>query len=142
MTVVISLRFGRLRPAETGPGKDTEMDFGEAIRTCWSKSTDFTGRAPRPEYWYWFLFNFVATLMFGFIQYVVSDIGGEILQLLFDLAVLLPSIAVTARRLHDTDRSGWWQLLFLVPLIGWVVLIVWLSQRGTPGPNRFGPASA
>jgi len=118
------------------------MEFGEAISTCWSKSTTFTGRARRPEYWYWFLFNLIATLVLGFIQFVISDIGGQILQVIFDLAVLLPSIAVTTRRLHDTDRSGWWQLLFLLPIIGWILLIVWLSQAGTPGPNRFGPDPA
>jgi uncharacterized membrane protein YhaH (DUF805 family) len=58
---------------------------------------------------------------------------------LFGLATLLPGLAVSVRRLHDTNRSGWWILLWFIPLIGIIVLIVWWVQQGTPGPNRFGP---
>jgi uncharacterized membrane protein YhaH (DUF805 family) len=66
-------------------------------------------------------------------------IGMRLTNSLFGLATILPGIAVAARRLHDVDRSGWWLLLNFIPLIGWIVLLVWFCTRGTEGPNRFGP---
>jgi uncharacterized membrane protein YhaH (DUF805 family) len=114
------------------------MDFGEAISTCFSKYATFAGRATRPEYWYWVLFSVIASLIFGVVQLGVSVEGGQALGLIFNLATLVPSIAVAARRLHDTDRSGWWQLLVFIPVIGWILLLIWLAQRGTPDSNRFG----
>jgi uncharacterized membrane protein YhaH (DUF805 family) len=71
--------------------------------------------------------------MFG-IRDGVSPISS-----LVSLALFLPGLAVSVRRLHDTDRSGWWVLLFLIPLIGAIVLLIWYCSRGTPGGNRFGP---
>jgi uncharacterized membrane protein YhaH (DUF805 family) len=64
--------------------------------------------------------------------------GHSVLGGIYSLAVLVPTLAVTCRRLHDTDRSGWWQMIWLIPVIGWIILIVWLAGRGTTGPNRFG----
>lgn len=107
------------------------MTFGESIRTCFSKYATFSGRADRPEFWWWILFVFVGSL-------VTSLLGGFI-SLLFSLATLLPSIAVTARRLHDIDRSGWWQLVGLIPLLGLIILIIWGVQESKE-PNRFGSA--
>ena len=69
---------------------------------------------------------------------IFLELFNEILSALFGLATLLPYIAVTARRLHDTDRSGWWQLLGLIPIIGWLILLVWLIRPGAKGRNRFG----
>ncbi len=112
------------------------MTFVESIRTCFTKYADFNGCAKRPEFWWWVLFVFVVSLVLGFVSQLVSG--------LFSLATLVPSIAVTARRLHDTDRSGWWQLIGLVPVIGWIVLIIWCAQEGKQ-PNRFAsqtPAAA
>jgi uncharacterized membrane protein YhaH (DUF805 family) len=114
------------------------MSFGEAISACFSKYATFAGRATRPEYWYWVLFSVITSLIFGVIQLEVSIEGGQALGLIFNLATFVPSIAVAARRLHDTDRSGWWQLLVLIPVIGWILLLIWLTQRGTPDSNRFG----
>lgn len=105
------------------------MTFGESIQTCFSKYADFKGRAARSEYWWWALFIFIATMAAGVINDKVSA--------LVSLATFLPSIAVCARRLHDTNRSGWWQLIGLIPLIGWIVLIYWLVQEAKE-PNRFG----
>ncbi|MCD2511299.1 DUF805 domain-containing protein [Comamonas endophytica] len=96
------------------------MTFQESIRVCFAKYADFSGRASRSEYWWFGLFAMLVS--FG-----LSLISG-ILWLLFALATVLPSIAVTTRRLHDTGRSGWWQLLYLVPVIGVVVMIVFLVQ--------------
>ncbi len=117
------------------------MELTDAIRTCFSKYATFMGRSERPEYWYWVLFCFIAGVVFWVIQAVISHIGGAALSWLFHLATIVPTIAVAARRLHDTDRSGWWQLLGFIPIIGWIVLLVWFAQPGTPGNNRFGPPS-
>jgi uncharacterized membrane protein YhaH (DUF805 family) len=114
------------------------MGFGEAINICFAKYATFSGRATRPEYWYWVLFTVVAGLVLGIIQFAVWNLGGQILELLFHVAILIPSIAVAVRRLHDLDRSGWWLLLAFVPLVGVIILIVWMCTRGTPGANRFG----
>jgi len=114
------------------------MSFGEAISVCFSKYATFTGRAARPEYWYWVLFTVIASLVFVVIEVAVSIDAGRALDGIFTIATFVPSIAVAARRLHDTDRSGWWQLLCFIPVIGWILLLIWVCQRGTPGSNRFG----
>ena len=104
------------------------MTFAESIRTCFTKYADFTGRATRSEFWWWVLFALLAAAALS----VISDK----LSAVFSIATLVPYIAVTARRLHDTDRSGWWQLLGLIPLIGWIILIIWCTQEGKPS-TRF-----
>jgi len=115
------------------------MSFGQAISTCFSKYVTFDGRAARPEYWYWVLFAVVASLVLAIIDHALSF---GVLQILFVLATFLPGLAVLIRRLHDVDRSGWWWLIAFVPVVGVILLIVWLCQPGTPGPNRFAPAPA
>ena len=115
------------------------MDFGHAIKTCFSKYADFTGRASRPEYWWFFLFSVIVYFVTTFADGVI---GLPILNLIAMLALLLPSLAVGARRLHDMDYSGWWLLLALVPVLGSIALIVWFCMPGMPGINRFGEAPA
>jgi uncharacterized membrane protein YhaH (DUF805 family) len=107
------------------------MTFGESIKTCFSKYADFSGRATRSEFWWWALFATLASAATGVVSSVLSGV--------FSLAVLLPYLAVGARRLHDTDKSGWLQLVGLIPVIGWIVLIFWFVQEGKE-PNRFGTA--
>ena len=114
------------------------MGFGDAISTVFGKYATFSGRAVRSEFWFWALFTFIVLVVLNIIQFAISGIGGSLLQLLFELATLIPSIAVAARRLHDTDRSGWWQLLAFIPIVGFILLLVWYCQPGTPGANRFG----
>jgi uncharacterized membrane protein YhaH (DUF805 family) len=97
---------------------------------------NFSDRACRSEYWYWVLFVILAEIVTSIVDYVI---GYQVTTTLFGLAVLLPGIAVTVRRLHDLDRTGWWILLSLVPIVGWIILIIWYCTRGTPGANRFGP---
>jgi uncharacterized membrane protein YhaH (DUF805 family) len=104
------------------------MTFGESIKTCFSKYADFSGRASRSEYWWWFLFLLLAGL--------ATSIVSDKLSALLSVATLLPSLAVGARRLHDIDKSGWFQLLNLIPVIGWIILIYWAVQEGRE-PNRF-----
>ncbi len=103
----------------------------------------FSGRARRKEYWMFFLINLIISIGFGIIDAMLgtfnAETGAGLFETLYSLAVLVPGIAVTVRRLHDTDRSGWWLLIALIPLIGWAVLLVFMLLDGTPGPNRFGP---
>lgn len=102
----------------------------------------FNGRARRKEYWYFILFNLIASFVFGFIDGIIGtfslEAGIGLLGGLYTLAVLIPSIAVSVRRLHDTDRSGWWLLIALIPLIGAIVLIVFFVQDGTSNENKHG----
>lgn len=100
------------------------------------KYVDFTGRARRKEYWMFFLINFVIALALAVVDAVL---GFGLLGGLYALAVLLPSLAVTVRRLHDTGRSGWWILIGLVPIIGIIVILVFMVLEGQPGDNAFGP---
>jgi uncharacterized membrane protein YhaH (DUF805 family) len=106
------------------------------------KYTVFGGRARRAEYWMFTLFNFiVSAIVFG-VDEVLGFRTGDgigILGGIYGLAVLLPSLAVTCRRLHDTGRTGWWMLIGIVPILGAIVLIIFLIQDSTPGENEYGP---
>ncbi len=104
------------------------MTFGEAISTCFNKYATFDGRAPRSEYWWFALFTFLVSSALGLVNDTLSG--------LFSLGVLLPSLAVGARRLHDIDKSAWFLLLWLIPIIGWIILIFWAVQEGKE-PNRY-----
>jgi uncharacterized membrane protein YhaH (DUF805 family) len=96
----------------------------------------FGGRARRKEYWMFFLINLIAAVVLAIID---AAINTSILGLLYGLAVLLPSLAVGFRRLHDTGRSAWWLLIALVPLIGSIILIVFLAMDSQPETNKYGP---
>jgi uncharacterized membrane protein YhaH (DUF805 family) len=111
------------------------MDFMTAVKTCFAKYATFTGRAIRSEYWWFALFTFGASLIATLIDVMLGL--PSILSTLVNLALLLPGIAVGVRRLHDTDRSGWWWLIVLVPGVGIIVLIVFMCLEGTEGANRF-----
>jgi uncharacterized membrane protein YhaH (DUF805 family) len=112
------------------------MGFADAVRTCLSKYVDFQGRAMRSEFWWFALFNIIVQVVTTFIDHGV--INYPILSTIATLALILPGIAVSVRRLHDTDRSGWWLLIGLIPLIGAILLLVWYCTKGSVGQNRFG----
>jgi len=143
------------------------MTFMESVQTCVKqKYAAFSGRASRSEYWWFFLFTVLGGIVLNLIDSVLGTtigynriIGGMIIHrevgiisALFNLAMLVPAIAVSVRRLHDTDRSGWFFLLILTPIAGalfgsigllvsfagWIVLLVFFVQQGTNGRNRFG----
>jgi uncharacterized membrane protein YhaH (DUF805 family) len=97
----------------------------------------FSGRARRTEYWMFVLINVIVAIVLAVIDAVLGTHG--VLGGIYSLAVLIPGIAVTVRRLHDTDRTGWWVLIALVPVIGVIVLLVFLLQDSQPGANQFGP---
>ncbi|MCL3881147.1 DUF805 domain-containing protein [Marivita sp. GX14005] len=114
----------------------------QAVRAVISKYATFQGRASRPEFWWWvlvylivmFLASMLDSTLFGWM-----DDDAQVITPLLSLALLLPNLAVGARRLHDSGRSGWWLLIGLIPVIGLLVLIYFYVQRSEPGPNRFGP---
>ncbi|MDR5736673.1 MULTISPECIES: DUF805 domain-containing protein [unclassified Caballeronia] len=116
------------------------MGFFEAVRTTFlQKYATFEGRACRSEYWYAYLFSMV----FGTALMVLSGVAKDSLIALaiiviVAIAMILPGIAVTVRRLHDTDRSGWSALISFVPVIGGIMILIWTCSRGTIGVNRFG----
>ena len=106
-----------------------------------NKYAVFSGRASRTEYWMFVLFHTIIGYALVFIQGIAGtflEIGLPVLNMLYGLAVLIPSFAVVVRRLHDNGRSGWW-LLISVTIIGWIPLFVWLVQDSHPGENKYGP---
>lgn len=111
------------------------MNFQQAVTSGFQNYVTFSGRAARSEYWFWTLFSLVVAIVTSILDAVL---GLGILQPLSSLALLLPSIAVAARRLHDLDRTGWWLLLAFTG-IGIILLIVWDCTKGTTGPNQYGP---
>lgn len=103
---------------------------------------NFAGRARRKEYWMFVLFSLIISIVIGVVDGILgtkTSAGIGMLGAVYSLAVIIPSIAVGARRLHDIDKSGWWQLIGFIPLLGWIVLIVWAATEGNHGTNRFGP---
>ena len=103
----------------------------------------FNGRARRMEYWYFVLFNIIVLIVLSLIDVLLGTFnivrGVGLLSGIYSLAVLIPTLAVTVRRLHDIDRTGWWILINFIPLIGTIVLLVFELTPGTPGSNRYGP---
>jgi uncharacterized membrane protein YhaH (DUF805 family) len=97
----------------------------------------FTGRARRTEYWMFFLVNFIIGVVLDIIGIFIRL--GAIVGALYGLAVLIPGLAVGVRRLHDTGRSGWWLLIAVIPVVGAIILIVFLATEGEPGENAYGP---
>jgi uncharacterized membrane protein YhaH (DUF805 family) len=105
-------------------------DIQKAVKTCFNKYGDFNGRAARPEFW-WFML--ALTVVHIILSAILPLVGG-----VFALAVLVPSFSAGARRLHDTGKTGWLQLLWLIPFLGWAIMIYLLAQPGEPAANRWG----
>lgn len=102
----------------------------------------FSGRARRQEYWMFFLINLVISFALGFVGGMIglgADTGLSILTIIYTVVVLVPSLAVGVRRLHDTGRSGWWLLIALIPLLGALILLFFMVQDSEPRDNQYGP---
>lgn len=113
--------------------------FAGSVTLCFRRYFQFKGRAPRSEYWYFVLFTSLAHVAADLADLLCFGPHHEIFAPIVSLVLLIPGLAVWTRRMHDLDRSGWWWLLAFVPVIGWVILLVWTCTRGTNGPNRYGP---
>lgn len=113
------------------------MNFVEAIKTAFANYANFEGRAIRSEYWWFWLFMFIVNFLVNVAIVLNDNAVGLLMICALPLALVVPHIAVATRRLHDVNRSGWWQLLAFT-IIGVIPLLYWLIIRGTDGPNRFG----
>lgn len=128
------------------------MTFGESIKTCFAKFVTWQGRASRSEYWFFVLFELIVLAVAAMLDNVLGtsfkfvnpatgmeqSLGYGYLYMLSALVMLLPALAVMVRRLHDTNRSGWWYWIALIPIVGVILLLVWFCSRGTVGPNNYG----
>ena len=115
------------------------MDFGQAIASGFQNYVGFSGRSCRSAYWFWVLFTLIVAGIAAVLDaFLLPEGNVGLIGAIWSLAVLLPGLAVSVRRLHDIDKSGWWVLIALIPLIGMIVLIVWACRKGTGGGNRFG----
>lgn len=101
----------------------------ECYKLFWTNYATFAGRARRSEFWWPMLFNFILGSILSFIP---------ILGVLFAVAVIIPNLAIASRRLHDTGRAFGWYFIVLIPIVGYILLIIWWAQEGQPGQNRFG----
>ena len=111
------------------------MTFTEAIQEGFRKYAEFSGRSPRSGYWWWALFNALVSIAAQVVDLALGS--GQALQALTGLALLLPGLAVGARRMHDVDKSGW-NLLWSLTIVGIIYVIYLAVKPGTDGPNRYG----
>ena len=113
------------------------------MQICLQRYFGFSGRARRSEYWWFFLFNVLVSIVASILDSVLGTMSDDtnvgLIGSIASLALLLPSIAVGIRRLHDTSRSGWWILIGLIPIVGWIVLLVFYVQD-SHGDNQYGPS--
>lgn len=111
------------------------MNLQEAVRSVLSQYAGFTGRARRSEYWFWFLAVIIGAIVTSIVDAII---GIQLTYIIFILAVLVPNIAVSIRRMHDIGKSGWFVLLFLIPIVGFILMIVWFVGDSQPD-NEYGP---
>lgn len=97
----------------------------------------FSERTSRPDYWWAFLANVVIMAVFGLLSLVLGTISS-LLMFLYSVAIIVPSTALAVRRLHDIGKSGWCVLIGLIPVVGWIILLIWLAKDGDPGDNMYG----
>ena len=118
------------------------IGYIDAIRIGFQKYRDFSGRSTKPEYWKWFLFVLIGVLILSILDIRMHtynfQAGGGLYGGLFRVVTLIPSLSLGARRLHDINRTGWWQLLLFIPVIGWIALLVLAAKDGDVGKNRYG----
>ena len=118
------------------------MNFTEAYKTCLIKKyATFSGRAPRSEYWYFCLFLFLLSMLTIILDAIIFpdmlEDSVTPINAIFSLLTIIPSISAAARRLHDVDRSGWWQLLYFT-IIGSLLVLYWLIKKSDSGNNKHG----
>ena len=127
-----------------GGGPTPGMSFAEAVETCLVKKfVSFSGRARRSEYWYFTLFSLIVSMaasIIGGMLFVHHEGDVNLLSSLLSLVLFLPGLGVAIRRLHDIGKSAWWYLIIFVPLIGWIILLVFMCKDSFPGPNQYGPS--
>ena len=121
------------------------MGFGQSISTCFSNYANFNGRARRSEFWWFWLFVLIVQAVGqGIIAAIlgVDSAGYTLFAFILAVALAIPLYAAGSRRMHDTGKSGWFQLLILIPCVGWIIMIVLWAQAGQPGDNQYGAPPA
>ncbi len=113
-----------------------QVSFSQAIQMGFNNYVNFNGRSSRSEYWWWCLFTFIIGAVLGAIN---GWVNIQWLIGLVNLALLLPGLGLSVRRLHDINKSGWWIFIALIPLVGAILLIYWFVQPSNPGDNQYGP---
>jgi uncharacterized membrane protein YhaH (DUF805 family) len=125
-------------PAYSGTGGPTDqMGMPDAVRSVLTKYATFSGRARRSEYWWFYLAYVIVSIVASIID---GLLGVTVLTIIVSLGLLIPTLAVSVRRLHDIGKSGWWLLIGLIPLVGAIILIVFACQDSQPGTNQWGPS--
>ena len=124
------------------------MNFVEAVKSGYQNYVNFSGRSQRSAFWWWVLFQVVVSIVIGAVEgggsstmndgMMSASYNAGPIGIIWSLANLLPGIAISVRRMHDIDKSGWWVLIDLIPLVGFIIYLVWACQKGTTGDNRFG----
>tara|TARA_B100001105_G_C22219240_1_gene368886 strand:+ start:304 stop:690 length:387 start_codon:yes stop_codon:yes gene_type:complete len=123
------------------------MEFIPSVKDAFNKFGTFSGRSSRSQYWWFFLFGLLSGFFFNIIDYIFLGVNAFSndpneptgwFNLLWSLFLLTPSLAVGSRRLHDINKSGWWQLLWIVLLVGWIPLIIWFCKKSDDEVNDFG----
>ena len=115
------------------------MSFVDAIKSVFTQYVGFAGRARRSEFWYFYLFTILLSIVASIVQRAMTNSTNGIVTTIIGLAIVLPYLAVAVRRLHDTSRSGWWLLIGLIPVVGTIILIVFWVQD-SHGDNQYGPS--
>ena len=115
------------------------MSFTEAISSAFSKYADFSGRARRSEYWFFFLFQIFVSIAITIVGSLISADAANYLNWIFSLATLVPNLSMSWRRLHDIGKSGAFYFFVLIPIVGWIILLVWYCTDSQPGDNAYGP---
>ena len=115
------------------------MNFQQSIEKCFKNYANFNGRASRSEFWWFILFGLLVGVGTSIVDFIIDPTGNFVLfNSIASLALFIPQLSAGSRRLHDTGKSGWWQLLYIT-IIGGIVVIVWLATEPTKKKNQFGP---
>lgn len=115
------------------------MSFSEAVKDGFDHYVKFDGRASRPSFWWWVLFVIIVSIVANLLD---SAMDMSIISIIVSIGLFLPGLSKAIRRLHDTGRTGWWVLIGLIPLVGFIVLLIFYLEQGDAGENEYGPAPA
>ncbi len=113
------------------------MQLVDSFVSAWKNAFNFKGRARRSAYWYFVLANLIVSILLNILGSLVGVLA--LVAYLYSIAVFFPSLSLSVRRLHDISKSGWFYLFILIPLVGWIFVLVWMCKDSTPGPNQYGP---
>ncbi|MBQ1724352.1 MAG: DUF805 domain-containing protein [Muribaculaceae bacterium] len=131
-------QYGAAAPSANGYRALPQVDIKTAVIKALQPYFNFEGRARRSEYWWFVLANFCASIVLSFLGNLINF---PWLTTILSLALLIPSLGLTARRLHDIGKSGWLMLISIIPIVGAILLIIWCAKDGDPQPNQYGPST-